>query len=347
MLPVCGIPRPGDRVCLYQDTLRVTGQLLGHRPDGAPIINNDFGSTSVPRSFDCIRLVDPGQRIGPNWERLPPSGRLYRPASSVRDRFRQLLDQRTPPGPKYMDLVEEVRARGFEVYLVGGSVRDTLSGETTHDVDLVTTMPLVRALPLIRTMYRRPDKLEDGAARNGHLRLGGAPGTADPFIDLCVFKYALVGSRDAVFASDFERDVCHRDFACNAVYYDPVNDVLVDPTGTGVADAISRTLSFVYDSTLRSPHNIGTIMIRFFKFMSRGYVAHEACGTRVSAVLVSALAAIPESIRATYIRTQILSKAPQKDHHQHFEAFREQFVLFGVKEVWERYVEPLRKDILI
>jgi hypothetical protein len=186
-------------VTWYQSASPLAGILEGHRWDGAPWITNTFKAPSFPPSFDTIRLQDPEVRLGPNWERLgsPAVTAFVRDSESAR--FHELLDQRTPPGPKYRELIEEIHARGYEVFVVGGTTRDVIAGVESYDVDLSTTMPLDRALPLVTSMYKHPRKLDDAARRNGHLRLGGGLGTSDPYIDLSVFKHAFVGTSQALF----------------------------------------------------------------------------------------------------------------------------------------------------
>jgi hypothetical protein len=345
-LPPTGSPRPGDRVTWFQDALRLNGTLIGHRQDGRPCIQNDFGGFSEAMSFDHIRLEDPKRRIGPNWTRLPSGSVVVRPTEKELEQFRRLLTQRTPPGPKYIDLVTEIWARGFEVFAVGGTVRDIISGAETNDVDLVTTMPLVKLTPLVHSMYRRPRKLDGAAALNGHLRLGGEPGTGDPFIDICVFKHSLPGTAQAIFGSEFASDIAHRDFACNAMYFDPVNESLLDPSGLGISDAEKRSLNLVCNQDMRSAYHIGQMVIRFFKFSSRGFVGSEACCQTIAQVLVPSLQAIPSSFRVSYIRTQILSKFAPQEHVERFESFRTQFINFGASDVWNTFIEPLRGDIL-
>jgi tRNA nucleotidyltransferase/poly(A) polymerase len=89
-------------------------------------------------------------------------------------------------------------------------------------------------------MYRIAPKADERALRNGHLRLGGRPGSREPFADLSAFKFTHPGEQNAIFSADVARDLGFRDFACNAVYYDPINHVYIDPSGVGITDAEHR-----------------------------------------------------------------------------------------------------------
>lgn len=300
----------------------------------------------MPSSFSQVRLEDPTNRLGPNWMRLPTGAQVVHPNQSERLQLEALLAQRTPPGPQYADFVREIWARGFEVFLVGGSVRDVIAGGEVKDVDLATTMPLTCALPVVSSMYGQPSSLQPSASRNGHLRLGGTPYSGDPFIDLCVFKHSLVGTSEAVFSSDFARDVAHRDFACNSIYFEPISGALIDPTGFGIEDALNMTLRLVCDVETRSPVQLAQIGIRFFKFLGRGYAATDECHTFISQNLGSWLQAMKRSTRVQYIRTQVLSKHPLNKHEQKFREFHDRFVEFGAIDHWNEYIEPIRGDIL-
>lgn len=330
----------------YQSQAPFTGTLQGHRADGSPYVINSFGQPSFPRSLDTIRLLDPSERVGANWERLPDTAVLVRPTADEAARLAVLLDQRTPPGPRYRELIDEIHARGFEVFVVGGTVRDVIAGIPSNDVDLATTMPLDRALPLVQSMYRRPKTLERGAQLHGHLRLGGAPGTSDPFIDLSVFKETFVGSSDALFGDSFAADVANRDFACNAVYYEPVAGVFIDPTGVGISDAGARCLRVICDQRRRNPLQVGQVAVRYVKFRVRGFVAVEGCPLQIVEEFLPNLAAMAEPNRIRYLRTQLFGKVRSGDERDTLEAAREEFVSMGAVDVWDTLVAPFEEELL-
>ncbi len=346
-LPVCSIARPGDRVCWYQNSLLVQGVLTGHKWNGRPIIANQFGDYSEVPSFDWLRLEDPGRALGPNWDRIAASAAFRRPTQQEHQAFDDLLAQRTPPGPRYLDLITEIWQRGFEVFVVGGTVRDVLGGRPGHDVDLATTMPLVRALPLVMSMYGEPRTLEYAAGVNGHFRPGKKARPGDPFIDLCVFKHALPSTPNAVFGSSFERDVAHRDFACNSIYYDPINDVLIDPSARGIPDAEAKLLHLVCDPRRLAPEDSCQLAIRFFKFLSRGFSPSPECDAAMRSYYFSHLTAMSTSTRIGYVRAQILGKCARDSRPAALTSFRAQFVAFGIEEVWTAHFEPHREEMLL
>ena len=266
-LPFAVTPRPGDEVVWYVDAQRASGRYIGHGIEAQPVVANDFGSSTRLASFDCLRLSSPTKRVGPNWSKLPDEC-LLSPQRKERARLGELLGQRIPPGPTYLELAEEIWHRGYEVYVVGGTVRDVIAGDRSNDVDIVTTMPVEKFDLLLKSMFRRQVSL---SAKNGFARLGGKGSNGDPFIDLKLFCHGGTGTADALFGSDFQLDLGLRDFACNAIYYDPINEVLVDPSRRGLDDAKRRILTLVCNSTARSPQALGQVAIRYFKFLMRGF----------------------------------------------------------------------------
>jgi hypothetical protein len=343
LLPECPIPRPDDEIVWYLDARQVSGTLMGHDPKGQPVAQTTFGNIHKLGSFDYLRLKNPLERRKPNWFYLGPSAQIQSPHPEELDEFNRILSQRIPPGPKYYELVTEIWCRGYEVFLVGGTVRDVIAGVSTNDVDLVTSMPLSKAVPLLTSMYRRePDRSEE----NGFVRLGGKPGSGDPFIDLKMFTHHEPGTPNALFGARFDYDVYHRDFACNSVYYDPINKVLIDPTGTGILDAENKRLCLVCDVARRAPFHCAQISIRFFKFMSRGFSAPSETIDRILQDFVPALAAMQTSTRIRYIRTQILSKRPKNEHQEALERLKTQMFALGAGDGWMAYIEPVLEEIL-
>lgn len=345
-LPPCPIPRPGERIVFYQSALRVGGTLLGHSPLGKPVVRDDFDANTIVDSYQQIRRENPRSNFGPNWLRLPPNALVLKPSEAELRSFKRLLDQRTPPGPAYLDLVTEIWARGHEVYVVGGTVRDVLAKKNSKDVDLVTTMPLNLLFPIVQSMYRRNKKLEWEAQTNGHLRLGGALGTDDPFIDLCLFKHSKPGTEQAIFGDDFKRDIGHRDFACNSVYFDPISGVLIDPSGHGIGDSESHGLRIVCDYSLRSQFHKGQLVIRFFKFRCRGFQPAEGCAQEIAALIEPSLQSMTNEQRIGYTRSQLLSKCGKDEHAVRVQEFREILVAFGAEDAWKRYFEPYMKELI-
>lgn len=336
-LPLAATPRPGDEVTWYVDGQRSSGRYVGHGAGAEPVVANSFGSHTRLASFDCLRPSAPRTRVGPNWQALPDEC-LLAPRKEERLRFAELLGQRIPPGPTYLELIEEIWYRGYEVYVVGGTVRDVVSGDKSNDVDIVTTMPVAKFELLLKSMFRRQVAL---SAKNGFARLGGKGSSGDPFIDLKLFCHGGTGTADALFGSDFSLDLGLRDFACNAIYYDPINEVLVDPSRRGLGDAENRVLTLVCDPRARSPQALGQVAIRYFKFLMRGFSGDSASDRELMGKFVPCISTLTTTDRIGYVKRQVLGKLPRD---RHANAIKQLEAVMRGKDcgtLWEQYFAPL------
>jgi len=261
-------------------------------------------------------------------------------------RFEGLLGQRVPPGPTYQELINEIHMRGFEVFLVGGAVRDVLSGREARDVDIVTTMPLRHAAQFLAPMFRLSDKLAKRAQTNGHLSLGGNGAMGDPTIDLCVFKFFAPGSTSVVFSDSFKSDARFRDFACNAVYLDPVNWVLIDPTGRGIEDAESRCLNLVIDYQNIPPYRVGMVFFRAIKFALRGMTLPVDQIELVRTQVCPCIPAMSAPQKIDMMHRHVLKWTPEDKHQDMLLQAREKCEELGLEGPWDINIKPLAPRIL-
>jgi hypothetical protein len=341
-LPHSSTPRPGDAVVWYIDARRVAGQYLGHAAESKPVVSTPFGNQSKLPSFDCLRIRDPITRIGPNWQYLQGDC-LIKPFDYEEDRFSELLKQRIPPGPTYLELIEEIWHRGYEVYIVGGTVRDVVAGDQSNDVDIVTTMPISKFELLLQSMFK---KLISVHEVRGFARLGGKGYEGDPFIDLKLFCHGGTGTPDALFGSDFTLDISLRDFACNSVYYDPINKALIDPSSRGLNDAVSRTLSLVCDPQARSPEELGQVAIRYFKFCMRGYVGEPDSNKTLADHFIPCLSTLTASHRLSYLNRQIFGKIPKDKYLDAVKSLESTMIASGHEKIWLDLFEPILPKII-
>lgn len=135
-------------------------------------------------------------------------------------------------------VARRLRARGWQAWLVGGAVRDLALGKPPKDVDFATDAT--------------PDEVQGSFEHT--VAVGKAFGTiivvhAGVEAQVTTFRsergHADARRPDAVhFGTSLEDDAARRDFTCNALYLDPLDGVVLDPTG-GLDDLERRVLRTV------------------------------------------------------------------------------------------------------
>jgi len=150
-----------------------------------------------------------------------------------------------------LDVVERLDEGGFEAYLVGGCVRDLLLGLDPKDFDVATN-----ATPEeVRGLFRR-SRLVGRRFRIAHVRYGRH------LIEVSTFRKAHAEEEDERHHADsglilrdnvwgsLEDDATRRDFTINALYYDPIDEQILDFVG-GLDDLDNRRLRFIGDTRTR------------------------------------------------------------------------------------------------
>ncbi|MDO8507187.1 MAG: CCA tRNA nucleotidyltransferase [bacterium] len=139
-----------------------------------------------------------------------------------------------------LEIVKELKDKGFESYFAGGTVRDLLLGKAPKDYDIVTSA--------------KPEEIEDIlehtipigkkfgvilAVRNGHN------------FEVATFRsdaaYSDGRRPDAVYFTDPKEDALRRDFTINGMFYDPMTKKVLDFVD-GQEDLKNKTLRFIGDS---------------------------------------------------------------------------------------------------
>ena len=153
--------------------------------------------------------------------------------------------------PCALQVSEALQGKRHAAFIVGGAVRDLLLGRTPKDFDMATdaTPEEVRALfrrsriigrrfRLVHVMCGR-DTVEVATFRGG---------TADEGEARVADEHGRI-LRDNVYGTQ-QQDATRRDFTVNALFYDPVSQVIWDYHG-GVADLRRRRLRMIGDPVLR------------------------------------------------------------------------------------------------
>lgn len=134
------------------------------------------------------------------------------------------------------EVVEKLRAAGFEAYWAGGCVRDELLGRIPKDYDVATSAKP----PEIQSLF--PRSIAVGAAF-GVITVVGPKRAGQ--IEVTTFRedatYSDGRHPDSVSFSTPERDAQRRDFTINGLFYDPADQRVIDFVG-GRADLERRVV---------------------------------------------------------------------------------------------------------
>ena len=141
-------------------------------------------------------------------------------------------------------VVNTLQEAGYEAFVVGGCVRDLIIGKHPKDFDVTTdALPeqVCGLFKMARTVGRR--------FRIAHVKIDReiievatfrAAADADTQVGHMVESSEGMLTRDNVYGTRAE-DALRRDFTVNALYYDPVNSLLLDDVG-GLDDIKAKCL---------------------------------------------------------------------------------------------------------
>lgn len=171
---------------------------------------------------------------------------------------------RDPKRQFAIEVVRRLREAGFVAYWAGGCVRDRLLGLEAKDYDVATN-----ATPdQVRSVFGRRRTQAVGAAF-GVITVVGPPGAGH--IEVATFRsdrgYSDGRHPDAVVFGSAEADAARRDFTINGLFYDPLEDRVIDYVG-GQEDLQRRVLRAIGDPRARFAED-RLRMLRAVRFAAR------------------------------------------------------------------------------
>ena len=211
-----------------------------------------------------------------------------------------------PEKAKY--IIDTLEDAGFEAYVVGGCVRDSILGRVPQDWDITTS-----ALPLqVKELFRRT--IDTGLQHGTVTIMQGEEGFE-------VTTYRIDGEyedgrhpKDVTFTPNLEEDLLRRDFTINAMAYSDRRG-LVD-LYDGIGDIERRTIRCVGDPMARFGED-ALRMLRAVRFSAQlGYTIEPA--TRDA---ITKLAGTLEKISAERIRTELVKLLASDNPYELKEAY--------------------------
>ena len=126
-------------------------------------------------------------------------------------------------------IVERLRRSGHAAYIVGGAVRDLLLGREPKDYDIVTDAEP----PRIKKLFYR-SRIIGKRFRLVHVYVG------ERIFEVSTFRSIANGTVGNTYGT-IDEDAKRRDFSMNALYFDPLEQKLVDYVG-GLKDMRARKI---------------------------------------------------------------------------------------------------------
>jgi tRNA nucleotidyltransferase (CCA-adding enzyme) len=209
-------------------------------------------------------------------------------------------DMLLQPPPAVLDIARRLDGAGYDVWAVGGAVRDALFGGATEDWDLATS-----ARPEdVRRIFRRtvPVGIEHGTV--GVLAGDGVMYEVTTFRrDVETFgRHAVVE-----FAQTIDEDLSRRDFTFNAIAWHPIRGELRDPFG-GVDDMRTATLRTVGEPAERFAEDYLRVL-RALRFAGHFVLQVEPATWAALRAAVPHLAGLsPERVREELVK--VLGRTP-------------------------------------
>jgi len=193
-----------------------------------------------------------------------------------------------------MKLLSEIEALGYEAYIVGGTVRDILSGRRAEDVDITTNCPL-KILEEIFDTYNIGQSKDFGICLICY---------KDMYFEIAQFrsdgKY-LDGRRpeSVKIGVSLDEDIMRRDFTINAMAMDKHGNI-IDKVG-GKEDLENKILRTVGDPSERFSEDY-LRMLRAIRFAALGFNIENKTRMAIRRYNSKIIKIAPERIRGEFYK---------------------------------------------
>ena len=202
--------------------------------------------------------------------------------------------QESKPYATAASIVRTLRENGFVAYFAGGSIRDALQGTAPKDIDIATS-----ARPdQVQALFRRtiPVGVQFGVVRVLE---------ADFELEVASFRsdgnYLDGRHPQSIQFSTPEKDAARRDFTVNGMFYDPLEDKVIDFVG-GQEDLARRLIRAIGLASERFAED-RLRMLRAVRFASTlGFDIESGTWAAIRAGAKEILVVSPERVRDEIVK---------------------------------------------
>ncbi|CAB4197116.1 PcnB tRNA nucleotidyltransferase/poly(A) polymerase [uncultured Caudovirales phage] len=182
-----------------------------------------------------------------------------------------LKNLQLPINKQAIEVCRILQNSGHQSYIVGGCVRDILLKTNPKDWDITTSATPQQVMALFPKNY--PTGLQHGT-----VTVSMGDGLENQF-EVTTFRVEgkyIDGRRpeEVFFVTDIKEDLARRDLTINAMAYDPINNIMIDPFN-GQNDLNNKIIKAVGNANDRFKED-GLRIMRVARFAARfGYSVHE------------------------------------------------------------------------
>lgn len=206
-----------------------------HRQTDKPMVKHAIHQTSKKQSKHLM-------------QKKPTKHKTPKSSATVLSAQKLGLDKRTLPH-SIVEVISTLNKAGFDAYIVGGGVRDSLLGLAPKDFDAVTNARPHEIKAIFGGRCRIIGKrFQLAHVYSGRELIEVATFRAPPKDDTHTTDDGMI-TRDNVWG-DITQDFARRDFSINALYYQPIKGEVLDFCGA-VDDIKNGTLRLLGDAKVR------------------------------------------------------------------------------------------------
>lgn len=162
-------------------------------------------------------------------------------------------------------LAEKFLKNDYSLYIVGGYVRDSLLGKSPKDIDITSNMPYTDVIKIAKELKFKTTIINKNLGTI-QIRTGSEEYEYTQFRKESYAKSGKHSPSEVVFVDDILEDCRRRDLSINAIYYDILNDEIVDPSG-GINNLNRKLIKTPVDAKITLSDD-GLRILRLIRFAS-------------------------------------------------------------------------------
>jgi hypothetical protein len=180
----------------------------------------------------------------------------------------------------FLEVISFIHSNGIPVFIVGGCIRDLISDVKNKtdteikDIDLGFGCSANELVSILKPKYQKVGVSSTGLVSIGDVVKGKLylEGKSLNGFNNDRIKHPIKSIPSSIGTDLFHENIC-RDFTCNALWYDCINETIIDPTGYGIEDVLNLKLRIPVSNWKFWFQGNPTKLMRYMKMKAKGYSA--------------------------------------------------------------------------